>query len=73
MYEFFRPGKQIFIDALVNDASPSSFINFESFHRKLCNSRVFTKLNVFKQQFVPFLFSYLFGALRKGNYVGFTE
>lgn len=33
----------------------------------------FTKLKFFKQQLIPFVFSHLFGALRKGNHMGFTE
>lgn len=33
----------------------------------------FTKLKFFKQHFIPFVFSLLFGSLRKGNHAEFTE
>lgn len=75
MYNFVRPGIQIFIDALVNDVSQSSFIKFENFPGKPCNSRlmVFTTLKGLKKRFVPFVLSLLLSALRKESYVGFTE
>lgn len=75
MYNFVHPGNEIFIDALVNVVSQSSFIQFENFPGKPCNSRlmVFTTLKGLKKQHVPFMLSHLLSALRKESYVGFTE
>lgn len=70
MYNFVHPGNEIFIDALVNVVSQSSFIQFENFPGKPCNSRLMVGL---KKQLVPFMLSHLLSALRKESYVGFTE